>query len=179
MNTTLTRRAALLAVAAAVAVAPLAACSKAGTKSDTADKADNAATSITVSDQWVKASPEGMTAMFGTLKNSGGQEATLVSASSPAAGKVELHEVVNSGGTSSMRPKEGGFAIPAGGTAVLAPGGDHIMLMDLKEPLKPGADVEVTLTFKDGSSLPVTAEVRDFSGAAETYQPGGHAGHNG
>lgn len=185
MKSTLTRRAALFAATAALLVAPLGACSKAET-TETADttsaetaKAETPAAVVTMTDQWVKAAPEGMTAMFGTLKNSGSEEMTLVSATSPVAGMVELHEVVTSGGTASMRPKEGGFAIPAGGTAVLAPGGDHIMLMDLKEPLKAGADVEVTLAFKDGSTLPITAQVRDFSGAAETYKPGAHAGHNG
>ncbi len=126
-----------------------------------------------VSDQWVKAVPGGMTGVFGTLKNSGGQEVTVVAGSSPVAGAVELHEVVGQpGGSSMMRPKDGGFPIPADGTHILAPGADHVMLMDLKEPLKPGTDVEVTLTFADGSSLPFTAQVREFSGADEDYQPG-------
>jgi len=179
MTTPLTRRAALLAATAALVIAPLGACSKADTTASETDKAATPAAVVSMTDQWVKAAPDGMTAMFGTLKNSGSQEMTLVSATSPVAGMVELHEVVNTGGTSSMRPKEGGIAIPAGGSAVLAPGADHIMLMDLKEPLKPGADVTVTLAFKDGSTLPVTAQVRDFSGAAETYKPGADTGHNG
>lgn len=48
------------------------------------------------------------------------------------------------------------------------------MLMQLKEPLRPGADVTVTVRFADGSSLPVTAQVRDFPGGQEPYQPGTH-----
>lgn len=87
---------------------------------------------VTVTDQWVKAAPTGMTGLLGTLKNAGEHEVNVVSASSPVAGKVELHEVVGqAGGGSVMQPKEGGFPIPAGGTHVLAPGADHIMLMDL------------------------------------------------
>jgi len=133
-----------------------------------------AASAVTVTDQWVKAAPTGMTGLFGTLKNAGEHEVTVVSASSPVAGKVELHEVVGqAGGGSVMRPKDGGFPIPAGGTHVLAPGADHIMLMDLKQPLQVGKDVEVTLSFEDGSTLPFTAQVRDFSGADETYKPAG------
>lgn len=143
-------------------------------KTDTATGGQDGAKVVTVSDQWVKAADKGMTAVFGTLKNSGKQEVTVVSATSPAAGRMELHEVVSqSGGGSMMRPKEGGFIIPAGGTHVLAPGADHLMLMDLKAPLAIGSDVEVTLTFKDGSSLPFTAQVRTFPGAGETYVPGG------
>lgn len=131
---------------------------------------------VTVSDQWVKAADSGMTAAFVTLKNPGPQEVTVVSATSPAAGRVEMHEVVSQpGGGSVMQPKAGGFSISAGGTHELAPGADHLMLMDLKSPLAAGADVEITLTFKDGSSLPFTAQVRTFPGAGENYAPGGHA----
>ncbi len=143
-------------------------------KTDTTADAQNSAAVVTVDDQWVKAADTGMTAMFGMLKNSGKQEATVVSATSPAAGRVELHEVVSQpGGGSMMRPKDGGFTIPAGGTHELAPGADHVMLMDLKSPLAVGSDVEVTLTFKDGSALPITAQVRSFPGAGETYAPSG------
>jgi copper(I)-binding protein len=145
-------------------------------KTDTATKHKDApaALGVTITDQWVKAAPTGMTGLFGTLKNAGGHEVTVVSASSPVAGRVELHEVVGqAGGGSVMQPKGGGFPIPAGGTHVLAPGADHIMLMDLKQPLQVGKDVEVTLSFEDGSTLPFAAQVRDFSGAAETYKPAG------
>ena len=180
---------------ALVAVGLLAAGSLAGcqaaSKTDTATSSQSAAAQdgaaqdgakvVTVSDQWVKAADTGMTAVFGTLKNSGKQEVTVVSATSPAAGRMELHEVVaEPGGSSMMRPKDGGFTIPAGGTHVLAPGADHLMLMDLTAPLQAGADIEVTLTFKDGSALPFTAQVRTFPGAGENYEPGGHpAGQHG
>ena len=150
-------------------------------KTETATASGDAAKVVTVSDQWVKAADTGMTALFGTLKNSGTQDVTVVSATSPAAAAVEMHEVVSQpGGGSVMRPKDGGFTIPAGGTHVLAPGADHLMLMGLKAPLAVGSDVEVTLTFKDGSALPFTAQVRTFPGAGENYQPAEHsAGHHG
>lgn len=179
------RRTALVAAATVVALSPLAACSKIDTAAEKTAATTAAATgpAVTMTDQWVKAAPSGMTGMFGTLTNSGKTDATMVSASSPSAGKVELHEVVTDGGASTMRPKASGFTIPAGGSHVLAPGADHIMLMDLTGPLAVGSSVEVTLTFADGSTVPVSAEVRDFSGAAESYQPSaapeGHAGHNG
>lgn len=164
------RVAALLAATAITAVG----CSK--TDTATEPKAVEAATTVTISDQWVKAVPSGMTGMFGTLKNSSDREVTVVSGSSPVAGKVELHEVVGQpGGSAMMRPKDGGFPIPANGTHILAPGADHVMLMDLKEPLKPGTDVQVTLTFDDGSTLPLSAQVREFAGADEDYQPGSPA----
>jgi copper(I)-binding protein len=52
------------------------------------------------------------------------------------------------------------------------------MLMDLKQPLDPGADVSLTVVFEDGSSLPVIAQIRDFAGANENYTPGA-AGYGG
>ena len=130
------------------------------------------AATVTITDQWASAADTGMTAVFGTLANSGHHDARIVSATSPAAKAVEMHEVVpDSGGAKTMRPKEGGFTIPAGGTHELIPGGDHLMLMDLTAPLQPGADVEMTVVFDDGSSLPITAQVRDASGGDENYQP--------
>lgn len=167
-----------------IAAIPLAGCSTTESATKATDAASattgaDAAAAVTMTDQWVKAADSGMTAVFGTLKNSGKDEMTVVSATSPAAGRMELHEVVGPQGAKAMRPKEGGFAIPAGGTHVLAPGGDHLMLMDLKAPLAVGSDVEVTLTFKDGSTLPFTAQVRTFAGADENYQPGGPAGQHG
>ena len=158
-----------------IAAVPLAGCSK----TDTATKAADAAKVVTMTDQWVKAADSGMTGVFGTLKNSGKDEVTVVSATSPAAGRTELHEVTGPPGSMTMRPKEGGFTIPAGGSHALAPGADHLMLMDLKAPLPVGSDVEITLTFKDGSTLPFTAQVRTFPGADENYQPGPHAGQHG
>lgn len=130
------------------------------------------AETVTFADPWASAADSGMTAVFGTLHNSGHHDAHVVSATSPAATMVELHEVAaDASGAKTMRPKAGGFTIPAGGGHELVPGGDHIMLMDLTAPLQPGADVEVTVTFEDGSSLPVRAQVRDFPGGKENYQP--------
>ncbi len=137
--------------------------------------AEDSGAAVTVSEQWVKAADAGMTGVFGTLNNSGTTDATVVSANSPAAGRVELHEVVGRPGSTTMQPKAGGFTIPAGGSHVLAPGGDHIMLMDLATPLQPGNDVEITLTLADGSTSTFTAQVREFAGAGENYQPGGQS----
>ena len=170
-------RFAAVVAAATLLAGPLAGCSKAQTAGT--EKTDENAVGVVISDQWAKAADTGMTGVFGTLKNAGATEATVVSAASPSAGRVELHEVVGQPGSTVMQPKKDGFAIPAGGTHILAPGGDHLMLMDLKAPLKPGSEIEVTLTFADGATLPFTAQVRDFAGAGENYQPSGHAGGHG
>lgn len=132
------------------------------------------AADVSVRDQWASAAMTGMAAVFGTFANTGHHEARIVSGASPVAGRVEVHEVsADSNGTKTMHPKAGGIVIPAGGTHELVPGGDHLMLMDLKAPLSPGADVPVTVTFEDGSTMDVTAQIRDFAGANEDYQSHG------
>ncbi len=135
------------------------------------------ASTVAIENQWASSADTGMAAVFGTFSNKGDDEARIVSGESPLAGRVEVHEVVpDAAGGKVMRSKEGGLSIPAGGTRELIPGGDHLMLMDLKEPLQPGADVSLTVVFEDGSTLPVTAQIRDFAGANEEYAPGDGSG---
>lgn len=134
---------------------------------------------VTFSDQWANSAEDGMTSVFGTFTNAGHHPAHIVSGSSPAAGRVEIHEVsAGEAGNNMMRPKDGGITIPADGTHQLVPGGDHLMLMDLTEPLQPGADVAITVVFEDGSTLPLTAQVRDFPGGNEAYGPPAGAPHH-
>lgn len=132
---------------------------------------------LTTSDAWVKAADTGMTGGFASLRNTGSTAAHIVSATSPASAMMELHETVASpqGGT-MMRAKEGGFTIEPGGTLSLAPGGNHIMFMKLTGPLQSGTTTSWTLACQDGSTLAVTAQVRTFTGAKETYVPGATTG---
>lgn len=151
---------------------------------EAADSTATAADAFSVTDPWIKAvtAEEGMTGVFGVLANGSDEEITVVSASYDAAGMVELHEVVSEGTDGTMREKEGGFPIPAGGSAVLEPGGDHIMLMELAEDLQPGAEATVTVEFSDGSTTEFTAAVKDYAGANEEYggdAEGGHGGEHG
>lgn len=125
-----------------------------------------------MSDSWVKAVDEGMTAAFGVLSNGGDSGVTLVAASAPAAAMVEIHEVVmGPGGDMVMQPKEGGVTVAPGSSATLEPGGDHIMLMDVVDAIQPGDEIPLTLEFADGSTLEVTATAKEFTGGNEEYVP--------
>jgi copper(I)-binding protein len=126
---------------------------------------------VTVRDAWVKASPGPMTGSFGVVENSGGDDLTLVSATTSASSTSELHEVVVVDGQMVMQPKDGGFALPAGGELVLEPGGDHIMIMGMTAPVEAGDDVEITLTFDDGTTYTYAAQAREAQVGNETYQP--------
>lgn len=141
--------------------------------SSDATASTTAADSVSVGDPWVKAAESGMSAAFGDLTNAGTEDVTVVSVTTPASPMIELHETVeNESGEMVMREKDGGFTIPAGGEMLLEPGGNHIMLMDLAEPLVPGAEVTLTLTFSDESTVELTAPVKDYSGANESYEEG-------
>ncbi|RCV48216.1 copper chaperone PCu(A)C [Marinitenerispora sediminis] len=171
------------ALAAATAAALLAATGCSGGEAapqDTPAAAESGAAqaeTVTVEDAWIKAATqeEGMTGVFGTIGNPGGEDAAVVAATSPSAGTVELHEVVTGDdGNPVMREKDGGFAVPAEGEHVLEPGADHIMLMELTEDLEPGDEIAIQLEFADGSSTEVTVPVKDYEGANESYEGSGH-----
>lgn len=145
---------------------------------DTADS--DAADTITVTEQWAKAADSGMSAAFGTVHNSGSSPVTITSASSTASARVELHEVAtDTAGSTVMRPKAGGFVIPAGAALDLKPAGEHLMFMELHGPLRTGTQAPITLTFDDGSSTTFTAGVRDFAGNQENYDPDHEGEHSG
>jgi hypothetical protein len=116
-----------------------------------------------------------MTAIFGTLTNTTGSEITVVSGSTPVAKLVELHEVAMVDGAMKMRPKAGGFVVPANGTHVLKPGSDHIMLMGLTGPVAAGQTVEITLKTSDGTTITATAIGKEIAAGNETYAPSGSA----
>ena len=139
------------------------------TKSETQVSAD----SLSLDTAWVKAADDGMTAVFGELKNNGDKDINLVAAKYDDADMVQLHETLedNSGGM-SMQEKKGGFAIPAGKSLDLKPGGDHIMVMGLAKPIKPGEEISLDLVTADKQTIPVTAIGKDYSGAQENYAPG-------
>lgn len=115
---------------------------------------------LEVKDPWVRASlnPRN-TAAYMTLANPTDREAVVVSASSPAARVVEMHEMAMDGGTMRMRRVER-ITVPARGTTSLAPGGLHLMLIDLPRPLAAGEQVPIVLRLADGRELEIRAPVR-------------------
>lgn len=99
------------------------------------------------------------TAAFMVLHNRGDADLALVDAHSPAAEITELHNHVDVDGVMQMR-QVSEIPVPAGGSAELAPGGLHLMLIDLVAPLKEGDDVEITLTLDNDESLTLSVPVK-------------------
>ena len=96
--------------------------------------------------------------------------AKLVAGSTPAAGRVEIHEMNMDGGVMKMREVPA-LELPAGQTVELKPGGYHLMLMDLKQPLKDGETLALTLQIeragKPAERLQLQVPVRALSGAGK------------
>lgn len=118
---------------------------------------------IQVEHPYVRAVPPGQpnSAAFMTLRNQGSASNALVGASSPVSRVVELHTHIMDGGMMKMRRVEQ-IELPAQGAAELKPGGLHIMLIGLKEQLKPGMEVSLTLKFADGSESTISAPVQEI-----------------
>jgi hypothetical protein len=102
---------------------------------------------------WTRATPPGAKVGVGfmQLKNAGAAD-RVVGASSPVAGRVELHITVREGDVMKMREVKG-FDVPAMGSFELKPGGAHLMLMELKRPIKKGEKVPLTLKLEKGGEL--------------------------
>ncbi len=147
----------------------------AGTESSTAGEAT---AQVELSDGWAKAGEiGGMTGVFGTLSNDGDSDLVITGVESADAGMIELHEITADG---IMQEITGEVVIPAKGTFELAPGANHIMLMDLKKDLLAGDEVTFTLQLasNDGRTRTVefTVLVKDYAGANENYGGTGHEG---
>jgi hypothetical protein len=137
-----------------------------------ASSSTTAASPLTIENAWVKTADSGMTAVFGQLRNTGDSSTTVISATTSVSPRAELHEVVMVAGAMQMRPKKGGFVVRPGTTFSLAPGGNHIMVMGLKAPIRPGDKIDVELSLADGSSVKFSALAKSSSGGKENYAPG-------
>ena len=123
-----------------------------------AHAADVKAGSIIVSNVWAPASAGNNAAAYATIKNDGAVADRLIDAATDAAAMAHLHVTIEDNGVMKMRAVDG-VEIPAHGSATLAPGSTHIMLMTLSRPLKQGDQFDLTLTFKNAGAIKVTALV--------------------
>lgn len=116
------------------------------------------ANGVTVSHPWVRATPGGatLTSAYMEIKAEGADK--LISAASPASGRVEVHTSILEGDVMKMRRIES-LEFKAGEQRILKPSGDHIMLMDLKAPLKEGGSIKIILTFEKAGPIEVEATV--------------------
>jgi copper(I)-binding protein len=121
---------------------------------------------VSVEDAWVRGTVPGQKATGAFMQITSGSDTSLVAVTSPVAKVVEIHTMSHEGGMMKMRAVDA-IPVPAGKRVELSPGGYHVMLMDLGQPLKEGDKVRLTLTFADKagkkSTQDVTATVRPLA----------------
>jgi periplasmic copper chaperone A len=115
---------------------------------------------ISVQDPYVRLAPPNApaTGAFMVIKNNGDKDVKILKADNPVSKVTELHTHLNEGGVMKMRPIAA-IEIKANGEAILKPGGMHVMMIDLKAPMREGDMVPMTLIFDDGSSKQFEARV--------------------
>jgi copper(I)-binding protein len=135
----------------------------------------------TVKDPWARATVAQQKASGAFMQLQSAKGGKLLSASSPVAGVVEIHEMAMDGNVMKMRAVPS-LDLPAGKAVDLKPGGYHVMLMDLKKPLTAGDTVPITLVVESAGqreTVEVKAAVRPLnsSGSHGTAADKGHHGH--
>jgi len=169
---------ALLSQAGNVALAQMSHGSSHGQADTMKEKTGHQMAGVNVAGAWARAttSKAHTGAAYVTLENSGAMSDKLVSVSTPVAGRAELHTHIKDGDIMRMRQVQ---QIEVGPKAMvkLQPGGLHIMLMDLKEPLKKGATFPMTLVFEKAGKM--TVEVAIQSVAAKGMDAGMKMDHGG
>lgn len=148
------------------------------------------ATDIEIMHPWVRPSlPDRPAAGYLGIHNNGAEDDRLISARAPGADNVELHTTVEADGVVRMEPLDA-IDVPARGMAHLEPGGMHLMIFGLAEPLAEGDELPLTLIFEGAGEVQTVLSVTDepahgmhhdgehdhgHSGAGSGH--GSHSGH--
>ena len=117
---------------------------------------------LVITQAWSRATPGGAKIGGGylTIENKGTAPDRLIGGSADVADKVQVHEMAMNNGVMTMRPLDKGLTIEPGKTVKLAPGGYHLMLLDLKSPLKQGDKLPITLEFEKAGKVELSLDVQ-------------------
>ena len=117
---------------------------------------------LVITQAWSRATPGGAKIGGGylTIENKGSAPDRLIGGSADVADKIEVHEMAMNDGVMTMRPLDKGLVIEPGKTVKLAPGGYHLMLLNLKSPLKQGDKLPVTLEFEKAGKVSLSLDVQ-------------------
>ncbi|HEY1290569.1 MAG TPA: copper chaperone PCu(A)C [Burkholderiales bacterium] len=126
---------------------------------------------VDITDPWIRATAPGQKTAAGymTIRNQSAQPERLIGGSSQVAAKVQTHVSIKDGEIMRMREVKA-YDIPAKGTFELKPNGSHLMLVDLKHPLKEGEKVAVVLKFEKAGEVKVDFEVRPLTGSSSEHK---------
>lgn len=152
----------ILTLIAVLALAVLAAAACGDDDENTGDNGNGGTREIAIMAPFGRVSLDRTSAYF-TIMNNGSEDDALVKASTPVAGRVELHETVIEGAEAKMQPVDQ-IDVPGGEQVELKPGGLHVMLTDLTEELQVGDSYTMTLEFESGLTMDVEIPIESFTG---------------
>ena len=134
---------------------------------------------IKISQPWARATPGGakVAAGYVTITNTGKTADKLTGGSAAAAGVLEIHDMTMADGVMRMRRLDAGLDLKPGETVALKPGGLHLMLMELRQPLKQGEKIRGTLVFEKAGTVEIEFDVTPI-GAAGPGSSGGDMQHH-
>jgi copper(I)-binding protein len=121
--------------------------------------------SIVISDAWTRPTAAGMPmgVAYFVVRNEGADDDAIIAATTPAAASVEIHQTTIADGMARMRPLRE-IRVPAKGRVAIAPGGIHLMLVDLAAPLAAGTRVPLVLRFRNAGRVEVRLTVEARAG---------------
>lgn len=128
--------------------------------------------SVTVTRAWARATPPSAAnaAAYLTIRNQGTADDVLTALSTPVAARAELHTTTNDGGIMAM-PSLAAAPIKAGSALEMKPGGTHVMLFELKQPLKAGDSFPLTLSFAKAGTVETVVTVEKLGAPAPAGMP--------
>jgi copper(I)-binding protein len=128
---------------------------------------------LSIGHPWARETPPAakMGAGYLTVKNTGTEADRLLTVETPGAEKVEIHQSLTENGIAKMRPVTAVDIAPSGETA-LQPGGYHLMLVGLKEPLAEGMRIPATLIFEKAGKIEVELAVENMGYRGPSAKPG-------
>src|ERR1700691_2734305 len=130
---------------------------------------------LVITQAWSRATPGGAKVAGGylTIENKGSTSDRLIGGSGDVTDRIEVHEMTTSNGVMTMRALDNGLVIEPGKTVKLAPGGYHLMMFDLKSPLKQGDKLPVTLEFERAGKVKLSFEVQGVGSQGPGAASGG------
>lgn len=133
---------------------------------------------VQVKQAWARATPPGVQvgAAYAVIENDGNAADRLLAVETDVCQVVEIHSTTHADGRMQMRPVES-VDVPAHGRVVFGPGGLHLMLVDLKQPLRAGQQLPITFVFQTAGRISVQAPIAAM-GAMQAPGDSAHQGHH-